>query len=55
MYASQVFATVLAEDSEGDEITLSRASHAEARVLWQQRFFEQAVGAPGRGAGPARF
>jgi hypothetical protein len=45
MLAAQVFATVLADAGERDVVTLSRASHAVARVLWQQRFFEQAVGA----------
>ncbi len=45
MAAAQVYATVLADDGDEDVITLSRGSHAVTRILWQQRFFEQAMGA----------
>ena len=41
--AAEVYATVLAGD--GDQlIALSKASHAVGRILWQQRFFTQALG-----------
>lgn len=45
MEAAQVFATVLADDGDDAVVSLSRRSHAVTRVLWQQRFFEQAIGA----------
>ena len=45
MEAAQVFATVLADDGEDVTIRLDRRSHAVTRILWQQRFFEQALGA----------
>ena len=41
--AAEVYATVLADDPQ--PISLSKASHAVTRVLWQQRFFTQALGA----------
>ena len=42
--AAAVYATVLAEEG-GQLITLSKDSHAVSRILWQQRFFTQALGA----------
>ena len=45
MAAAEVYATVLADDGEESVISLNRGSHAVTRVLWQQRFFEQAMGA----------
>ena len=45
MAAAQAYATVLADDGDDDVISLNRISHAVTRVLWQQRFFEQAMGA----------
>ena len=45
MEAAQVFTTVLTDDGEDAPISLTRGSHAVTRGLWQQRFFEQAIGA----------
>ena len=43
--AAALYARVLA-DEPGEVVMLDKASHAAARVLWQQRFFTQALGAP---------
>ena len=45
MAAAQVYATVLADDGDDGAVSLGRGSHVVTRVLWQQRFFGQAMGA----------
>ena len=40
-----MLATALADDDDDVAVSLDRGSHAVQRVLWHQRFFEQAIGA----------
>lgn len=42
--AAGVYTTVMAGEGDQD-ISLSKASHAVGKILWQQRFFTQALGA----------